>query len=150
MSSFFVDTSALAKRYVQEPGTNWVLTWIEPQFSNVTLVSELVLVEMQSLLARYVRSGHLSPQAAEALRIDFLLHYRDEYLAIPLDTHIVQSAGDLVRQHNLRSLDAIQLASAMHGTQILGERITFVSGDVNLLTAAEAEGFTTDNPYTHL
>ncbi|MFN8376018.1 MAG: type II toxin-antitoxin system VapC family toxin [Anaerolineae bacterium] len=83
------------------------------------------------------------------MRIDFLLHYQDDYLVVPVETPIFQAAGNLVNQHKLRTLDAIQLASAIHTQQILGEPMTFVSADVNLLAAAAAEGFPTDNPHAH-
>jgi hypothetical protein len=149
VSNFFVDSSALAKRYLSETGSTWVISWIEPAADNVVIVAELALVEIQSLLARHVRGGSLNITAADALRTDFLIHYRDDYLAILLETSIIQTAGHLVNQYKLRSLDAVQLASASHAVQILGEPMTFVSADSNLLAAAIAEGFAVDNPNAH-
>lgn len=149
MTLYFADTSAVAKRYLVEIGTPWVISWIEPTTGNVILISELALVEFQSLLARRVRDGSLTPTAAAQLRTDFLLHYRDDYLVALADTPIYQAAGQLVTKHRLRTLDAIQLASAMHTFQILGDPITFVSADRHLLAAAASEGFSTDDPNQH-
>lgn len=64
MSAFFVDTSALAKRYLVETGSNWVLSWVEPPANNVIIISELTFVEMRSLLARCVRDKNLLAAAA--------------------------------------------------------------------------------------
>lgn len=149
MSTFFVDSSALAKRYLVEVGSAWVISWIEPVAGNIIIVSELALTEVQSLLARRVRDGTLSTTAATSLRNDFLLHYSSDYLVVPIETPIFQAAGKLVNSHKLRTLDAIQLASAIHAHQILAEPMTFISADTNLLIAAVAEGFATDDPHLH-
>ena len=71
MSTFFVDSSALAKRYLTEVGSNWVIQWIEPAAGNVVIVSELALAEMQSLLARREREGAITTANSNALRSDF-------------------------------------------------------------------------------
>lgn len=149
MTNYFVDSSAVAKRYLNEIGSKWILSWIEPSAGHVIMLSELGLIEIQSLLARRVREGSLSFTDASKLRNDFLIHYRDDYLVIHLDTVIAQLAGLLVNKQKLRSLDAIQLASAIHAVNILSEPIIFVTGDLNLLQVANAEGFATDDPNQH-
>ena len=53
VSAFFADTSALAKRYLVETGTNWV-EQIESPTQNTVIISQLTMVEMRSLLARRV------------------------------------------------------------------------------------------------
>jgi uncharacterized protein len=149
VSNFFVDSSALAKRYLTETGSAWVISWIEPSAGNVIIISELALTEVQSLLARHVRHGTLSLAGATALRNDFLIHFRDDYLVVSVETPIFQAGGHLVNKHKLRTLDATQLASAIHALSILVEPMTFVSADLNLLAAATAEGFPIDDPHTH-
>ncbi len=149
MSTFYVDTSALAKRYLKETGSAWVLSWIEPPFGNIIVVAELASVEMFSLMTRRQREGTLSPANAKTLEADFLLHNQKEYLVVPLESAILVQARALINKHPLRALDAIQLASALQAVALLNERITFVSADNNLLTAASAEGFAVDNPLTH-
>ena len=56
---------------------------------------------------------------------------------------------NLVTQYPLRTLDAIQLASAKQTLTMLNEQITFVSADSNLLVVAATEGFKIDNPNLH-
>jgi predicted nucleic acid-binding protein len=146
VSNFFVDTSALAKRYVIETGSSWVLSWIEPTAGNVILIAESTLVEMRSILARRVRGKALTLASAALLRNDFLLHAKNEYLIIYLDTNVITIAETMVDKYTLRTLDAIQLASAIEAVNLTGESITFISGDTELLNAAKAEGFSVDNP----
>lgn len=55
----------------------------------------------------------------------------------------------LLDQHILRALDAIQLACAVYARDLLDEPMTVLSADNNLLLAAAAEGFGTDNPNNH-
>lgn len=149
MSTFFVDTSALAKRYLVETGSNWVVSWIEPPANNVIIMSELAFVEMRSLLARRVRDGVLTPSDANALRNDFLLHGNNEYLIVLVETNVLNQAARLVDQYPLRTLDAIQLASAIQAVNVLALPMTFISGDKNLLAAAAGEGFGIDDPNAH-
>lgn len=149
MTTYFADTSALAKRYLIELGSKWVLNWIEAPAGNTIVVSELTIVEMRSVLARRMREGTLIPTNAAMLRTDFLAHVRAEYLIIYLQRNILNRAADLVDIRKLRALDAIQLACALHASQFLNQTITFVSADNNLLSAASAEGFLTDNPNNH-
>jgi len=56
-------------------------------------------------------------------------------------------------RYPLRAYDAVQLASAIFarsGMQAAGASpLSFLSADTRLLTAAQAEGFVTDNPNLH-
>jgi predicted nucleic acid-binding protein len=104
---------------------------------------------MFSLVARRQREGYISPSDADALRNDFLVHFEKQYLVVNLESPIFLQARSLVTNHKLRTLDAIQLASAIHAERLLGERLTFLSGDNDLLTAASGEGYIVDNPNAH-
>lgn len=150
---YFLDTSALAKRYIQETGTAWILSWIEPSADNVIVISELALVEMASILARLETAKKISASRASQLEAVFLLHTDDEYLVTFIDSDTIEQARLLVakygRLYGLRTLDAIQLASALAATVTLGEPIVFITGDNKLRDAAIAEGFQTDDPNFH-
>ena len=78
MSEFFVDTSALAKRYIPETGSAWVIGWIEPQAGNVVIISGITIVEMISLMVRREHEGHISTVDRISLQNDFLLHVENE------------------------------------------------------------------------
>jgi predicted nucleic acid-binding protein len=149
LSAYFLDTSALAKRYLVETGSGWIKSFFLPTLNQVIVISELTPVEMFSLLARRQREGYISPQDAAAFRADFLVHFEKQYLVVNLESSILLQARSLVTNYKLRTLDAIQLASAIHASNILGEPLTFLSGDIDLLNAASSEGFAVDNPNVH-
>ncbi len=149
MSAFFTDTSALAKRYIPEIGSAWVASWIEPVEGNLIIISELAFVEQVAVLARRRREGMVSNAVFTQLHNDFLLHAEREYLVVGITGALLRQAGDLAARHPLRTLDAIQLACALDSVQTLGLTPTFVSADRNLLIAAAAEGFPTDDPNAH-
>ncbi len=79
----------------------------------------------------------------------FLSHFHSEYSVIALNEALIAEAADLAARHPLRALDCVQLASGLAASRSVKQPIIFVSADVALLTAANAEGLTTDNPNLH-
>lgn len=149
MSLFFVDTSAPAKRYVAETGSLWVRSWILPKFGNQIVISRITSVEIVSLLARKQREGVLA--AADILRVrnNFFAHMHNQYLTIGFEDRVLKVSRRLLLKYPLRTLDAIQLASALEIKQDLGAYPTFISADTRLLTVAAAEGLPVDDPNAH-
>jgi predicted nucleic acid-binding protein len=150
LSLIFADTSAFAKRYIPEPGSAWVRSWIEPQSGNLVLIAEVSVVELISVLARRQREGAVDASAFKRLRDDFLLHVDREYLVVRLHSQLMIEASQLVVRYPLRTLDAIQLACALECVRTLGHSPVFISADRNLLTAADAAGLATDDPHAHV
>ncbi len=149
MTAYFVDTSALAKRYLNETGSNWVRRLMHPSSGHTHVVSELLRVEMASLFSYHQRQSLLLPRYINRLESAFLRHYLSEYMVIPVTTSVLISASNITKRHPLRSLDAIQLASAVQATSLVSSPITFISADNRLLTGAAAEGFKVDNPLNY-
>jgi uncharacterized protein len=145
----FVDTSALAKRYIGEVGSNWIRQQVRPSAQNRIIVADLLRVEMLSLFARHRRLNSIPANTVFSIRNTFLKHYRSQYWVIQIDRSILLSAARLVDKYPLRTLDAIQLACALRAIGTVSQTITFISADNNLLTAAASEGFITDNPINH-
>jgi uncharacterized protein len=149
LSSFFVDTSALTKRCVLEIGSKWVVSWIEPVAGHTVFISTLATVETVSALTRRERERIITVSDRVKLQNDFLFHVQNQYSVINLDDNIMNLARSLLVQHQLRTLDALQLASASQTAKILGIQLTFICADTRLLAAAAAEGLLTDNPNAH-
>jgi uncharacterized protein len=149
LSTLFVDTSALAKRYLSEVGSAWVRSVTAPAAGHVVIIAGVTGVEMFSLLARRGRDSTLAAANITLLGNAFLLHAEHEYLVVPPDGRVLAQARGLVGRYPLRTLDAIQLASAQTAGAILDETITFISSDRNLLAAASTEGLLTDDPLMH-
>ena len=144
MSFYYLDTSALVKRYVAEDGSRWLETAIFQSTDNMVLISRITVVEMRSALARRRREASIQPHdhadALSALSEDCLLRYR----FVELESPVVDLAGELLDQYPLRAYDAVQLASALVVHRLLIEAnlapLTFVSADDKLLTVARAAG----------
>lgn len=113
------------------------------------MISRLTTVEACSALARLQRLKQLASNDGARLRADFLSHADLEYLTIPVDDAVLSRARDLVAKHPLRALDAVQLACALEAAIGLGEALTFLCADNDLLNAATGEGFATDSPLAH-
>jgi uncharacterized protein len=57
MPTYFLDTSALVKRHVAEPGHAWVESICDPTAANIVVISEVAIVEMSATLARLSREN---------------------------------------------------------------------------------------------
>ena len=60
MAAYFLDSSALIKRYVQERGTAWIRASIDPAAGHQIFAARLALVEVAATLARQARAGNLT------------------------------------------------------------------------------------------
>ena len=153
MTAYFLDSSALVKRYVPETGTGWVRTITTPNAGNTILVAQMMQAEVISGVWRRVREGTMAPRIARAIRLLVDRHTRRGYLVIDLSARIAQRAEDLLEQHPLRAYDALQLASALESsTRLVGAGLAppvFVTADTRLLAAAAAEGLAIEDPNAH-
>jgi predicted nucleic acid-binding protein len=73
-----------------------------------------------------------------------------KWLRLTMDESVIDFASGVISRHALRSLDALQLASAlsMHEELQSGDTLLFIAADKRLLTAAAAEGLPIWNPET--
>lgn len=56
MSDYFLDSSALAKRYLSEVGTVWVRDLVNPIAGHIIWIAEIAKVEVASALAARQRA----------------------------------------------------------------------------------------------
>jgi predicted nucleic acid-binding protein len=153
VSIYFLDSSALVKRYVTEIGSTWIRALTAPDAHNPLIIARITWVEVLSALARRQREGSLTSddvaQAIQAFRYDM----NTQYQVSELDPPLAEAAGGLVTQHPLRAYDAVQLASALRVQSDLVRTetpaLTFLTADDRLVAVAHAEGLLTDNPNRH-
>jgi predicted nucleic acid-binding protein len=145
---YFLDTSAVVKRYVQETGTTWIKALADPAVGDFLYVARVTDVEMTAAIARRRRLGSLTiAQAGTALnefRLDFAQHYRIVEITIPLLRH----ASQLADLHVLRAYDAVQLAAVLD-IHRLDPSLILLSADADLNAAAVAEGLPVEDPNLH-
>jgi len=136
----YFDTSALIKRFVEEPGSNRVDAVLagEP----ILATSKVAFAEVHAGLARKLREKALTTTAYRKTSRAFDTDWR-AYLRVDLADGLLLIVRDLVRRHPLRGFDAIHLASAMRLQEQLGEEVQVIASDDRLLTAAREEGLQT-------
>ncbi|KUH34749.1 hypothetical protein APY94_00800 [Thermococcus celericrescens] len=135
MEVAFFDTSALVKHYHVERGSSIVNELME---TYIVAISELAIVEMTSALMRRHLSGELKKSTLEWALERFYSDLED-YVVVPISSETISLATSLVIKHGLKTLDSLQLASAL---RIKDEAKVFVTFDEKLKNAAEKEGFT--------
>jgi predicted nucleic acid-binding protein len=153
MTTYYLDISALIKRYVDEAGSPWLRTLLDAQPRPSIVVVHLVIVEVTSALMRRVREGILTnaeyAQAQNAFRADCLRQYE---LVTAVDD-VIDQAHRLLETYQLRAYDAVHLATAVVSNRALLANnlapLIFISADDRLNRAASAEGLAVDNPNAH-
>jgi hypothetical protein len=147
VSCYFLETTAFARLFVQETGTDELIRLMSNTDDNGKLISAAAPLEVYAAIRRRERAGDIpAAQANEALEILRLEAAR--MVQQPLNPAVLEAARQLIdRQPNLRTSEALQLAAALAARDMFnGMEITFVSTDAKLLAAAEAEGFPILNP----
>jgi predicted nucleic acid-binding protein len=138
----FVDTSALVKLYIAEPGSERMREAVAQ--GHPVAVSRLAFAEIHASFARRRREGLLPAPELDQLRLRFGDDWK-EILQVPIGAEFLSLVPGLCDRNPLRGADALQLASALLLRQE-GLEITFACSDHNLLNAAMSEGLTTFDP----
>ena len=110
MIRLFLDSSALAKRYVQEVGTERVVVLCRE--AEEVVVSIIALPEVVSTLNRLRREGRLSQRDYHAIKQDILADLA-EASVIEVTASIVDKALACLERSPLRASDALHIATAM-------------------------------------
>jgi len=153
VSHYYLDASALVKRYVDEVGSDWLQATIVHAQPALLFTSRMTIVEVISAFARRAREGSLSSEELATTRDAFRGDCLNEYQIMPPTMTVIDLACALLEQHPLRAYDAMHLATALGAQQFLTAQgyppLTFLSADERLNHAATAEGLEVDNPNHH-
>lgn len=150
MPLVYLDTSALAKRYVREVGSEWVVRLCQREPAAISLIA---IPELASALARRTREGALSAQERDTLFQAFLRDLRGFVVIEPIQAIVHQAATLLFTTPpsiRLRTLDALHVASARLAFARARRHAvatgSFIAADRALLDAANWAGLPTLNP----
>jgi len=150
---YFLDSSAVVKRYVTETGTSWVKSIVNPRSGNHIHLARITGAEVVSALSRRMRGGSITAAAGPAAIAEFRNHFASEYVTLDITPSLIESAIDLAETYALRGYDAVQLAAVLEAstdTTALGMGSpTLISADGDLNSAAIAEGLAVEDPNTH-
>lgn len=106
----FLDSSALAKRYVEEPGSDKVLSLCCG--AEEIILSSLCVPEIISGFNRLRREGNLSPARYRSLKRALAADV-DEATIIDLTPLVIDRTIACLERSPLRASDAVHLASAI-------------------------------------
>lgn len=153
MAAFYVDTSALAKRYIRETGSIWISALIDPSQGHRFYMVRTTGAEMVAALTRRGRGGSISVGDVQYGLAQFGADWRTHYRIVEIGPAIGDHAMDLAARHGLRGYDAVHLAAALDIETARRQRgaspLTLLSADTEQLQAAVAEGLATDDPNLH-
>lgn len=139
---FYIDTSALVKRYRTEPGTEVVEELVSQRRLDEEFYSSyLTAVEIESVARRAVAGKLLRPAARRKLLGRFYEDIRDWLALQDITRETMSRAAGFAGQYGLRAPDAIHLAAAS-----VTEKRLVISSDKELLDACIAEGYDVLNP----
>lgn len=127
--TLYVDTSALLKRYVDEPDSDRAVELMSVDTELVT--GRHTVVEVRRNLARV-----LSPADATAARAAFGADLAS-FAIVELDAATCELAATVAEQTGVRTLDALHLGAA----QRVGTAMGFLTFDARQAQAARAIGF---------
>lgn len=143
MARYFLDSSALVKRYHRESGSEIVEAFFDQPGNNL-VVSRLALFELHSTFARLVRENVLTKSDFDAIisRIESDIA-TGVFTVAAVSSQRLDAASSVLRtfglENPIRTLDAIHLAtaSALHRRRPLA---AFIAADNRLLASASACG----------
>ena len=146
MTCYFLESTAFAQLFVQEPGTDALVHLMESIEDNRKLIAASAPLEVYAAIRRRERAGSISAENATAA-LDILRIEAARMVQEPLNPAVLEAARQLLDRTTLRWPDALQLGAAIVAREMFqGTEIVFVSTSAALLDTAKTEGFKTLNP----
>ena len=133
----YLDTSALVKLYIEEPGSPEVRALVKA--AQIVSTSRVAYVEARAGLARKFREGELAREEYSRIVEDLERDWKN-YFILEVSESVAKLGGELTERHPLRGFDAIHLASALLLKSRIRSAVSFSCFDERLKEAARAEG----------
>jgi predicted nucleic acid-binding protein len=131
----FFDSSAFAKRYIEEPGSDTV----ENLCAQATMlgVSSICLPEIISALCRLKRDSIITKNQYDGAK-DTLLRDFEDISVCNITPSVIGQTIHILETNTLRTLDALHI-----GCTLEWESDVFVSSDIRQISAAKKAGLKT-------
>ena len=145
MSCYFLESTAFAKLFVQESGTNALIRLMETVEDNRKLIAASAPLRF---MLRYVDASEPAISFRGCLRgLRNTAQEAARMVQEPLNPAVLEAARQLLDRTKLRWTDALQLGAALVAREMFrGTEIIFVSASPLLLEAARSEGLQTLGP----
>ena len=134
MSLAYFDTSALVKIYIHEAGSSRVRGLLT---SYEFLSSAITPIELHSAVQHRRRQGEITQPNYNSI-VSRLAKDRSYWQLVEVVPQILSKAEELVKTANVRTLDAIHIASAIIIQDSFTTPLPFISADERQLAAAQS------------
>ena len=146
MSVFYLESSALFKRYRTEKGTDVVNTIFAGRTqADIFVTSRLTTLEMESAAARGLKSRTITRQAHGAM-VRAFADDLGNIVVLPLNGRIISEGEQAARKYSLRALDALHFSTALLVRQTSPAGTVLVTADHEVADAGRTAGFHVLNP----
>ncbi len=156
MAIYYLDSSAVVKYFHSEPGSAWVRQIVNARADDTRLntiyLGAVSIAEVPAALAILERSNRIGTRARNSMYRAFFDALESAWRLLHVSVNLFYQAAELTQRYPLKGYDAVQLVLALDFDRHLQAQdlaLVFVSGDDNLLQAAQAEGLATENPFDH-
>jgi uncharacterized protein len=140
LALYYLETSALVKLYVREPGTDRMIQLASNTTEARLAVLALSHIEFRSAVRRRERAGDIDPRMAGMILDQFQQHLEARVFRQVVNDAVLDGAAEMIDRYALRAYDAIQLAGCLAlKAAVSAEPPTFVCSDQQLLEAARSE-----------
>ncbi len=133
MTAYYIESSAMVKRYAKEKGTNFLIGLLRPSAKNFLYSVKITEVEVCAALARRRQGLSLTVNQTAKSTSRFRRIFAKRFFAIDVTDQIIDEAIRLADNHILRDYDAVQLSAAsLAARKRLNDGLTtlvFVSAD---------------------
>lgn len=150
MPAYYLESSALVKRYSIEKGSKFIVKLMQPSVGNRLYSVKITEVEVCAALMRKRKGLRMTTAGATKSISRFRRNFAARFVQSDVSGSILNEAIRLTDLYILRGYDAVQLAAALEANAERALRglssLVFISADAELNTAAQAEGLIVENP----
>ncbi len=133
MTPAYFDTSVLVKNYVQEAGSARAGELLR---SHTLLSSSIAPVELISALMRRKSRRELRADAVAGI-LARVRHDRAYWQLVDVGAPVLSQAQEIIQTVQMRTLDAVHIASLLTFQAVSGIRVPFITGDGRQRDAAK-------------
>ena len=152
MYYFYLDASALVKRYTEEIGSDKVDFLFQNVPLNRLMCLAIGVAEVFSICVRKRNDGRITRHHFEQAvgYLDFeVINTESDFETVPAQNTLIWESIRLMDSHSINSVDAILLCSALNiAANLHNEQneLVLIASDQRLLRAAQTEGLFCFNP----
>ena len=145
---YFIDSSALVKAYVTEPGSPAVRALIASRESSIYISSQ-VMIETAAAIARLRRTRDIRHRVYAQGREHLLNHCNTRFHVVHPPASLITAAVVMIDSYRMRSVggsDLLHIATAEYIQKLRPGTISFMCCDARLRNVAEERGLVVFDP----